>query len=118
LSGTDADSIAELFAGFGAVVVRRMFSGLGVFSDGLMIALVVDGTVFLKADEQTFPSFTREGLGPFSYGTKHGKRTLNSYWRLPERLYDDPEELAVWARQALDAARRSAPRRRPQSRRL
>jgi DNA transformation protein len=23
------------------------------------------------------------------------------YWRLPERLYDDPDELAVWAARAL-----------------
>jgi DNA transformation protein len=29
-----------------------------------------------------------------------------SYWRLPDRLYDDPEELAAWARRALAIARR------------
>ena len=28
------------------------------------------------------------------------------YWRLPERLYDDPEELAVWARKAFAIAER------------
>ena len=27
--------------------------------------------------------------------------TVNSYWQLPARLYDDPEELADWARAAL-----------------
>jgi DNA transformation protein len=30
-----------------------------------------------------------------------------SYWRLPDRLYDDPDELATWARESLAAARRS-----------
>ena len=31
-----------------------------------------------------------------------------SYWRLPDRLYDDPDELARWARQALAVAQRKA----------
>src|SRR5260221_8600661 len=87
-----------------------MFSGAGIFADGLMIALVVDGVIFLKADETLIPLFEREGLSPFSYKTKEGRRTLMSYWRMPERLYDDPDELAVWARQSMAAAQRSGTR--------
>lgn len=105
-AAADPEYIAELFAGFGPVAVRRMFSGAGVFADGLMIALVVDGVIFLKADAQTIPDFESEGLGPFSYKTKDGERTLNSYWRMPERLYDEPDELADWARRAMETARR------------
>jgi DNA transformation protein len=116
LSGADPEYITELFAGFGPVTVRRMFSGAGVFADGLMIALVVDGVIFLKADETLVPQFEREGLSPFSYKTKEGRRTLMSYWRMPERLYDDPDELAVWARQSMAAAQRSETRtKRPGS---
>jgi DNA transformation protein len=111
--GADPDYIAELFCQFGPVTVRRMFSGAGIFADGLMIALVVDGVIFLKADAEIVPRFESEGLPPFSYKTKEGRRTLMSYWRMPERLYDDPDELADWARQSMAAARRSsAPRRR------
>ena len=110
MSGADPEYITELFAGFGPVTVRRMFSGAGVFADGLMIALVVDGVIFLKADETLAPQFEREGLSPFSYKTKEGRRTLMSYWRMPERLYDDPDELAAWARQSMAAAQRSGTR--------
>ena len=106
----DTDFLTELFAGFGPVAVRRMFSGAGVFADGLMIALVVDSVIYLKADDSFVPLFEREGQAPFSYKTRDGKRTLNSYWRMPERLYDEPDELAEWARLALAAARRAAPR--------
>jgi DNA transformation protein len=38
-----------------------------------------------------------------------------SYWQLPDRLYDDADELADWARAALAVARRAKvpkPRRR------
>jgi DNA transformation protein len=111
--GADPDYIAELFSQFGLVTVRRMFSGAGIFADGLMIALVVDGVIFLKADAETVPRFESEGLPAFSYKTKEGRRTLMSYWRMPERLYDDPDELADWARLSMAAARRSsAPKRR------
>jgi DNA transformation protein len=111
--GADPDHIAELFSQFGSVTVRRMFSGAGIFADGLMIALVVDGVIFLKADADIVPRFESEGLPAFSYKTKDGRRTLMSYWRMPERLYDDPDELADWARQSMAAARRSnAPKRR------
>ena len=106
----DPTHIAELFSGFGPVAVRRMFSGSGVFADGLMIALVVNGVVFLKADDDTMAEFEREDMCPFSYKTKDGVRTLNSYWRMPERLYDEPDELAGWARNAMKAARRAAAR--------
>ena len=53
----DFDFLTELFAGFGPVAVRRMFSGAGVFADGLMIALVVDGVIYLKADDSFIPLF-------------------------------------------------------------
>jgi DNA transformation protein len=116
LNGTeDPDHIAELFAGYGLVAVRRMFSGSGIFADGLMIALVVRGVIFLKADDHSIPRFEHEGLGPFSYKTKDGTRILNSYWRMPERLYDEPDELAEWARQAMEAARRTNAKPRSKS---
>ena len=105
----DPEYIAELFAAFGRVHVRRMFSGVGLFADGLMFGLIVDDVIYLKADAQSFAAFECEGCGPFSYDTKRGERALKSYWRMPDRLYDDPEELATWARGALAAARRVHP---------
>ena len=110
MSGADPEYLAELFAGFGPVAVRRMFSGAGVFAGGLMIALVVEGVIFLKADDETIPQFEAEGLSPFSYQRKGRPRTIMSYWRMPERLYDDPDELAEWARQSMAVAQRSGAR--------
>jgi DNA transformation protein and related proteins len=102
----DSEHIRELFVEFGAVEVRRMFGGAGLFADGVMFGLVSDGQIYLKADATTTAHFERERCGPFEYDTKNGKRALTSYWRLPDWLYDDAEELAQWARQALAIARR------------
>jgi DNA transformation protein len=105
-----SDDIQELFSVFGVVAVRRMFGGAGIYADGTMFALVADGVIYLKADELSTPAFERENLPPFTYATKDGKRGVMSYRRMPERLYDDPDELATWARAALAAAQRSGVR--------
>jgi DNA transformation protein and related proteins len=105
-----ADDIQELFSAFGVVVVRRMFGGAGIYADGTMFGLVADGVIYLKADELNVPAFERENLPPFTYETKDGKRGVMSYRRMPERLYDDPDELVTWARAALAAAQRTGVR--------
>jgi DNA transformation protein and related proteins len=105
------EDIRELFAAFGTVTVRRMFGGAGIYAEETMFALVHDGVIYLKTDGHNAPAFVREDLAPFTYTTRHGKRGVMSYRRLPDRLYDDPDELAAWAREALAAARRPAARK-------
>lgn len=106
----DADFIRDLFAPFRPVTIRRMFSGAGIFADGLMFGLVVREVIYLKADDSTAADFEREGCTPFTYtrGKKSGRPSEHAlpYWRLPERLYDDPEELAAWAARAFAVAER------------
>ena len=70
----DAADIVEMFAAFGPVVPRRMFSGFGVFSDGIMFALVARGTLYLKADRETVAAFETEGQVPFTYAAKRNGR--------------------------------------------
>lgn len=112
----DSDYIRELFVEFGAVDVRRMFGGAGLFAEGVMFGLVSDGQIYLKADATTAADFERERCGPFEYGTRNGKRVLTSYWGMPDRLYDDAEALAQWARQAHSVASQSAAGKSPKKR--
>jgi DNA transformation protein and related proteins len=103
----DPDRFDDLFAPFGKIAVRRMFGGEGLFRDGLMFGLVDDERIFLKTSEETRARFVEEGSGPFTYQMKKGEGILASYYELPDRLYDDPEELAEWARAAFAVARQS-----------
>ena len=104
----DPEFIRELFAEFGTVQIRRMFGGAGLWADGVMFALVARDVIYLKVDEESIPAFAAENCAPFGYETKNGRHVLTSYWRLPERLYDDPDELAIWARRALNVVRTKA----------
>jgi len=100
--------LAESLAPLGYIAVRRMFGGAGVFCDGLMFALVIDDVLYLKADDAGSAEFLAEGLAPFTYSRKGGRQIALSYWRAPERLLDEPDELVAWAGRALAAARRTA----------
>jgi DNA transformation protein len=106
----DPEFIRDLFAQFRPVTIQRLFGGAGLYADGLIFGLVFDGAIYLKVDAASIPDFEREGSKPFTYTrakskTRAGRASL-SYWRLPERLYDDPEELALWAARALAIAER------------
>jgi DNA transformation protein len=114
----DPEFVRELFAQFRPVTMKRLFGGAGLWSEDLMFGLVFDGAIYLKVDETSIPDFQREGSQPFVYTRakspgRIGRHSL-SYWRLPERLYYDPDELAVWAGRALAIAQRKkfAPRKR------
>jgi DNA transformation protein len=109
----DRDFLIDLFADFGPVTIRKMFSGFGISADGTNFALALRAGLYFRADEQSIPQFEAEGSKPFQYQTRAKTVTVNSYWQLPARLFDDSEELADWARAALAAAQRAALRKRP-----
>ena len=113
----DRDFLSELFSDFGPVTLRRMFSGFGISVDGTNFALALRAGLYFRADEQTIPQFQAEGSKPFQYQQRSTAKvvTVNSYWELPARLFDDQEELAGWARAALAAAQRAALRKRPRT---
>ena len=111
----DRDFLIDLFADFGPVTIRKMSSGFGISADGTNFALALRSGLYLRADEASIPQFEAEGSKPFQYQTRAKTVTVNSYWELPARLFDDSEELSVWARTALAAAQRAAMKKRPKA---
>jgi DNA transformation protein len=111
----DRDFLIDLFSAFGPVTTRRMFSGYGISADGTNFALALRAGLYFRADEATIPQFEAEGSKPFQYQTRAKTVTVNSYWQLPARLFDDPEELSHWAKAALAAAQRAALKKRPKA---
>lgn len=101
-----ADHLAELFAPLGGVSIRRMFGGLGIFKGGLMFALVADDVLYFKADAETALTFAAEGCEQWTPEMK-GRVMAMPYWQAPERLYDEPDDFADWAREAFAVALRT-----------
>ncbi|CAN5307872.1 TfoX/Sxy family protein [soil metagenome] len=111
----DRDYLVDLFSEFGPVVLRRMFSGYGIVADGVNFAMALRAGIIFRVDELTIPRYDAEGAKPFQYDTRNKTVVVKSYRHLPERLYDDPEELAVWAREAVEAAKRAAAKKLPKN---
>ena len=103
MAKADPHRFDDLFSDYGPISVRRFFSGEAIWDGKAMIALVWDETLYFTTSKTSQPAFVAEGCKPFTF--KRGKRTVETSWfAIPSRLYDDPAELAVWARAARDAA--------------
>ena len=110
-SNSFAEFLREQLAPLGRVAMRRMFGKTGVFCDGLMLGMVRDNELYFRVDEENRAAFREaESFPPLNY-EKKGHTIDLSFWRAPERLFDEPDELITWARAALAAARRVAAKR-------
>lgn len=100
----------ELLEPMGTISTRRMFGGHGVYCEGLFMAIVIDGRLYLKVDAESEPDFAAAGCAPFVYQSKGAPITM-SYWSVPEHALDSPEQMQPWARLAIAAARRKGERK-------
>ena len=103
--------LREQLAPLGQVTMRRMFGKTGVFCDGVMLGMVTENTLYFRVDELNRETFKEAQSSPPLNYRKKGTLIDLSFWRVPERLIDEPDELVVWARSALAAARRVAVKR-------
>ena len=112
-----AEFLRDQLAPLGRITMRRMFGKTGVFCDGFMLGMVRDNTLYFRVDEDNRAAFKEaESFPPLNYEKKGGTIDL-SFWRAPERLFDEPDEFVIWARAALAAARRVAAERERTARR-
>src|SRR6185295_17798736 len=110
-SETYSEFLREQLAPLGRLTMRRMFGKTGVFCDGVMLAMVRDNTLYFRVDDENRATFKEaSAFPPLNYEKKGGSIDL-AFWRAPERLFDEPDELVAWARAALAAARRVAAQR-------
>ena len=101
------DYIAELLAPLGTVRSKRMFGGVGIYIDELFCAIIVDDTLYFKADEINQHQYLEAGCEPFTY-LKEGVAQTMRYYRVPEEALDNPQEMAQWARLGMAAALRKS----------
>ena len=107
------DWVLEHFAALGPLRIKPMFGAAAVYADDLIWALLDDGVVWLKADDENEAALRAAGSRQFTYPTKDGQAMSMAYWSLPETAADDADEAVGWARASMAAAVRKAARKRP-----
>jgi len=106
-----AEFLREQLAPLGRVTMRRMFGKTGVFCSGLTFGMVTNDTLYFRVDDHNRAVFKEAESVPPLNCKKKGCTIDLSFWRAPDRLLDEPDELVIWARAALAAARRVAAKR-------
>jgi DNA transformation protein len=110
-SDSFAEFLREQLAPLGRLTLRRMFGKTGVFCDGVMFGMVRENTLYFRVDDHNRAAFKEaQSFPPLNY-EKKGSTIDLSFWRVPERLFDEPDDLVTWAQAALAAARRVATKR-------
>jgi len=93
-----------------------MFGGAGIYLDDAMFALVVEDTLYMKADAELAAAYAEAGSAAFTYDTRNGPRTIPGLMRLPDSALDDPDEALDWARRSLVPAAAAAKKRAAKAR--
>ena len=106
MSAAFVSHVTELLSALGRVEARKMFGGYGLYCDGAFIAIVLDDTLYFKADARSRARFERAGLEQFAY-SRMGKRARLGFYRAPAEALESPDVAQQWAREALGAALRA-----------
>lgn len=105
--------VQEALEPLGIVTMRRMMGGATLYLDGIVFAILDEGEIWFKADDETNSLWDAEGCERFSVTFRDGKVDTMNYRRGPSDVYDDAEAMQHWARLAVEAGRRSAAKRKP-----
>lgn len=95
---TFRDFVLDQLHRLGELECRRMFGSYGLYHDGVFFGIICQGQLYLKTDSVTQTVYRQRGMQPFR---PHTRQTLRSYYAVPIDILEDPEQLAVWAQQAI-----------------
>lgn len=101
--------VLELLEPIGPVRTGRFFGGVGISNGVAQFAMIMGNSLYFVVDEETRAKYEQAGMQPFSYETKKGRIQVRRYFELPEDILDDPDQLRVWAREAMHIAEKTKP---------
>src|SRR6187402_758547 len=81
------------------VVTKRMFGGIGIYSDGTFFAVMDNDTLFFKVDETLAKRYREKGMPPFA--PIPGAKPMMGYYQVPPDVLEDGSTLARWAKDSI-----------------
>ena len=94
----------DLFQNIAGLNSRAMFGGWGIYKNGVIFAIIVDGELYFKVNDQNLQQFKKLGSHPFVYFQAKHKSVTMSYWLLPQQIMEDLELLAEWVEQSVQVS--------------
>jgi DNA transformation protein len=95
------------------VSLRKMMGGGTLYLDGIIFAIMDDGELWFKSDEEANAFWDGEGCTErFAVTFKDGTVDRMNYRRAPSDVYDDGEAMRRYAAVAAEAGRRRPVKKR------
>lgn len=101
--------IIELLEPIGPIQTSRFFGGVGISNGFAQFAMIMGNCLYFVTDENSRDKYEQAGMQPFSYMTKKGQVQVRRYFELPEDIFTDPEQLRLWANEAMQVAGKTKP---------
>jgi DNA transformation protein len=105
--------VLEQLAGLPRVTSRRMFGGIGLYSNGVFFGLIDNDTLFFKVNDSNRGDYVARNMAAFRPFRDKPDLSM-SYFTVPADALEDRDELAVWARKSIAVAAAS-PKPRPRT---
>ena len=90
--------VEDQLSGLRGVVCRAMFGGYGLYQGRTFFGIIFRGRLYFKTNDATRERYERSGTKPFR---PSAKQTLKNYYEVPAEVLEDPDELVVWAEEAI-----------------
>jgi DNA transformation protein and related proteins len=99
--------VLEFLESLFPVNIKRFFGGAGLYVDGIQFAMIMHNTLYFAVNVETRKKYEQAGMQSFSYMTKKGLIQVRKYYELPEEILADPEQLQLWANEAILVANKT-----------
>lgn len=83
---------------------RKMFGGIGLYSDGVFFAVIDNDRLYFKVDDVNFPKYQSFGMPQWVIEGPNGGAM--PYYEVPEKILEDKEQLGPWIDDAVAVALR------------
>ena len=98
---TFVEFICDQLDNFAIVTYKAMFGGYGLYCGDLFFAIVFDGRLYFKTDEESQKRYEEWDSEPFQ---PNAKQRLKSYFEVPIEILEEAPRLVEWAEEAYTAA--------------
>ncbi|MBX9447022.1 TfoX/Sxy family protein [Dickeya chrysanthemi] len=95
-------------SGWAPITTRPLFGAVALYRDGLVFAMVWQGSLYFKVDNASRADYEAAGSHALGYVSEGNDHALKSYWEVPVDVLEDNEILTIWAQQAWSAALKTA----------
>ena len=106
--------VLEQLSGVRHLITKRMFGGVGIYSEGTFFAVIDNDTLFFKVDATLGQRYRDRGMPPFM--PVPGAQPMKGYYQVPPDVLEDSDTLVKWAKDSIavgTSSRRASARRRP-----